>query len=108
MSAMIERLNVLAAALLLTACSSALTPEGAKVQEADEKMVAQCTFLGSVSGISMAGNTQTQAMERARNSARDQAAKLGATHVVLGDMTPARHSYTVSGRAYRCGGDSTK
>src|SRR3954468_22783005 len=100
---MSKRLKILAAALLLAGCSSALTPEGAKVQEADEKMVAQCTFVGNVSGISMAGNTQTQAMERARNSARDQAAKLGATHVVLGDMTPARHSYTVSGRAYRCG-----
>ena len=100
---MIENVKVLAAALLLAGCSSALTPEGAKVQEADEKMVAQCSFLGSVTGISMAGNTQTQAMERARNGARDQAAKLGATHVVLGDMTPARRSYTVSGRAYRCG-----
>jgi len=68
-----EKVKVLAAALLLVGCSSALT------------------------------RTQTQAMERARNSARDQAAKLGATHVVLGDMTPARRSYTVSGRAYRCG-----
>jgi len=105
---MMKKARVLAAALLLVGCSSALTPEGAKVQEADEKMVARCSFLGNVTGISMAGNTQTQAMERARNSARDQAAKLGATHVVLGDMTPARHSYTVSGRAYRCASDAAK
>src|SRR3954447_2160446 len=105
---MIERITVLTAALLLAGCSNALTSEGAKVQEADEKMVAQCSFVGSVTGISMAGNTQTQAMERARNSARDQAAKLGATHVVLADMTPARHSYTVSGRAYRCGDNAAK
>ena len=66
-------------------------------------MVAQCTFLGSVTGISMAGNTQTQGMERARNSAKNHAAELGATHIVLGDITPARHEYTISGRAYKCG-----
>ena len=89
-------------AFLLASCTSALTQQGANVKEADEKMVEQCTFLGSVTGISMAGNTQTQAMERARNSAKNQVAVLGATHVVLQDMTPARGSYTISGRAYKC------
>lgn len=103
-----KHVKVLAVILFMAGCSNALTSEGAKVLEADEKMVAQCTFVGSVTGISMAGNTQTQAMERARNSARDQAAKLGATHVVLGDMTPAHHSYTVSGRAYRCANSGAK
>jgi hypothetical protein len=94
---------ILFGSMLLGACTSALTPEGAKVQEADEKMVEQCTFVGNVSGISMAGNTQKQAMERARDSAKNDAAALGATHVILGDITPAQRSYTIFGRAYRCG-----
>jgi hypothetical protein len=42
-------------------------------------------------------------LERARNSARNHAAELGATHIVLGEMTPANRSYTISGRAYKCG-----
>lgn len=102
------RIQLVAAAFLITSCTNALTPAGSTVVEADEKMVAQCTFVGSVSGISMIGNTKAQGMERARNSAKNNAAELGATHVVLGDMLPASGSYNISGKAYRCDGAKTQ
>src|SRR5690606_21608276 len=73
------RLIVLAA-VLLTACSTAPSREAATVREADARAVEGCELLGTV----------------------EQAAEMGATHIVW-LSTGAGYAGTVSsGSAYRC------
>jgi hypothetical protein len=65
-------------------------------------MVASCKYLGEVQGSSGWGNLAASAgMENAKTEARENASKLGATHVVWnnisGGMAPS-----VSGKAYQC------
>jgi hypothetical protein len=65
-------------------------------------MVAGCTFLGQVQGSSGWGNlAASQGMENARNEAQEQAAELGATHVVWSNVSGGYSPYA-TGRAYRC------
>ena len=76
-----------------------------QIVEADETMVADCKFLGSVQGKSgwggLAANTARKGTIR---SAKKRAFKLGATHIVMHEfensrgMTPS----SIAGRAYRC------
>jgi uncharacterized lipoprotein NlpE involved in copper resistance len=84
--------------LLLFGCASS-SPTAPK--DADETMVAQCTFLGNVSGSSMAGMA-SRGMERARGTARRKAEAMGATHVVWGNVSGNYNGSSADGRAYRC------
>jgi len=93
---------VLVIGAAVAGCATSPSRDAAKVKEADERMVASCQFLGSVQGSSgwggLAASTGTQ---NARNEAQEQAARLGATHVVwaaaAGGFAPS-----AAGRAYRC------
>lgn len=96
---------VFLAALATSACNLpvSLTPLGQQVEVSDERMIQTCQYLGDVSGDSTDVDT-------ARNSARNRAAKLGATNIVFVSQsnevitgrsapnTPA----SAMGRAYRC------
>lgn len=72
------------------------------VIEADEKMVADCQFLGNVQGVAMWANGPQHEVKRAVGSAKQEAEKLGATHIILGEPQVAGRSRQVPGRAYKC------
>jgi len=83
-------------------CATSPSTAAARVQEADNQMVAGCKYLGDVQGSSGWGNLAASAgMENAKNEARDSAAKLGATHVVWNNITGGYSPY-VSAKAYKC------
>lgn len=98
----------LAGAVLLAACATAPSPRAAAVRDADARMVESCTYLGEVQDASGWGGIGGAGIgaNNARNAARDDAAKMGATHVVWNPVSQPGmmgSSYTLaSGRAYRC------
>ena len=75
-----------------------------KIVDADETAVAHCTFLRDVNGRSVFGERlKGPAVEKAKESARADAAKAGATHIVWGKPESSDIT-TIAGKAYRCGG----
>lgn len=91
-----------AAAFFASGCAVAPSTAASRVQEADAQMVASCKFVGEVQGSSGWGNLAASAgMENAKNEARENAAKLGATHVVWDNIAGGYSPY-VSGKAYKC------
>jgi len=92
---------LLAAALLL---ASAGAIGGSPVQDADEAKVAHCTLLADVEGRSVFGERlKDPAVKKAKEDARGQAQKAGATHIVWGKVTSTDVT-TIAAKAYRCGG----
>lgn len=92
--------------LPLLACASA-PPPNAAITEADEAMIAECKFLGSVDGHSLLGGAATTAASRnAKKDALANAHKLGATHVVFDSVDGGGWASTgqAHGRAYKCPG----
>jgi len=76
----------------------------AKIVDATEADVAHCTFLKDVDGRSVFGERlKGPAVEKAKEDARGEAAKLGATHIVWGKPNSTDVT-TITGKAYRCGG----
>jgi hypothetical protein len=87
---------------LLAGCATTLSDRAAKVADADEASVAGCGFVGQVKGYSGRGNLAASiGTENARNEARKQAAKLGATDIVWKRVSVSYSPY-VSGVAYDC------
>jgi hypothetical protein len=87
---------------LLAGCATTLADRAAKVADTDEDSVAGCEFVGQVQGYS--GRNDRAAwtgMENARNEARKQAARLGATDIVWKPVSGSHLPY-VSGVAYDC------
>lgn len=73
------------------------------VREADEKMVASCTFLGDVTASSSFGGlAQGKGQARARRSAVKRAAEKNATHIVWSNLSSGWGGGNASGRAYKC------
>ena len=90
--------------ILLSACS-ALSDKAALVHEADRELVKQqnCKFLGNVSiTTSTQGQTFAAGIDTAKNLAREEAADMGASHIVWTD-TERGFVTTVKGEAYDCG-----
>jgi len=86
---------------ILTGCTT-LSQPAAMIKDADMKMIENCQFLGDFDGSSGWGGVATSVgISNAKNSVREQAAKMGATHIVwygsVGGMIPS-----VSGKAYLC------
>ncbi|HEY6895333.1 MAG TPA: hypothetical protein VI258_14255 [Rhodanobacteraceae bacterium] len=91
---------VTAALLLASGGASA----GPSVADADEAKVAHCTFLKDIEGRSVFGERLKEpAVKKAREDARGQAAKAGATDIVWGKVSSTDIT-TVAAKAYRCGG----
>jgi hypothetical protein len=87
---------------LVAGCGTILSTRAAKVADADEASIASCQFVGEVQGSTGSGSLATSAeLENARNEARKQAAKLGATDIVWKSIS-AGYSPYVSGLAYVC------
>ena len=78
-------------ALLLALCACGGSAKSARVREASEMEIADCTFIKRVRGTG--GNAA-----EAKRAALDAAAKLGATHVTW--FIPCCE--TVEADAYRC------
>ena len=95
-----QRWIVMLALLGLTACAIEPSYQAQQVQPAYPPMVADCTYLGGVAGVSKIP-WLNQGQQAARYQALDEAAKLGATHVV---WTQAHSGFQASarGHAYRC------
>jgi serine protease Do len=72
------------------------------VAEADEKMVANCQFLGTVSGAS-GWAAWAGGRSRAMKGALKKAAEKGATHIVWGIVGADYLSQVATGKAYQCG-----
>jgi len=73
-----------------------------KVADATEAQVAHCTFLQDVDGRSVFGERlKEQGVAKAKEGARAQAAKAGATHIVWGQISSTDVT-TAAGKAYRC------
>ena len=65
-------------------------------------MVISCKYVGEVQGSSGWGNLAASAgMENVKNEARENGAKLGATHVVWNNIAGGYSPY-VSAKAYKC------
>jgi hypothetical protein len=79
-----------------------LSARAAKIADTDEASVAGCEFVGQVKGSSGWGNLAAPTgMEKARNEARVNAAKLGATDIVWRSVSVGYSPY-MSGTAYVC------
>ena len=73
-----------------------------KIADADAAQVASCTFVQDVSGRSVFGERlKEQGLTKAKEDARAQAAKAGATSIVWGEVSQT-DTTSVSGKAYRC------
>ena len=75
-----------------------------RVQVAMSEMVTDCSFVGEVCGTSKL-SLVPQGEQLSRYRALDQAARLGATHVVWDNSQNKITNYAVSGRAYYCDPD---
>lgn len=72
------------------------------VQEADDTIVSGCTFLTTVQASSgWGGLAAGKGMNNARKSLFSQAAKKGATHLVVASVSGG-YSPSASAKAYRC------
>lgn len=88
----------------LALSGSVLPAHAAKITDATEADVARCTFLKDVDGRSVFGERlKGPAVEKAKEDARGEAEKLGATHIVWGKPNSTDVT-TITGKAYRCGG----
>src|SRR5689334_6971396 len=97
------RYLILTAGLSLCACATAPSERAARIKDADPKIVDACTYVGEVEGTSIWGGPggHGAAVSNSKNEARDQAAALGATHIVW-NSTSESSLTAVGGRAYRC------
>jgi hypothetical protein len=98
----VKAVSIFPLLLFVVVCSCGLSPAAKTILDADDHLVANCKFLGNVHGSSgWGGFAQGAGIENAKNGAREDAAKLGATHVVWvsesGGFMP-----TGSARAYQC------
>jgi len=90
---------------LLAGCASTSSTSTVKVQDGDPAVVNRdCKLLGTVSGRSIFGGSDTARMEGAMQDARNKAAAMGATHVVFITVDNAGMFNTgqTTARAYRC------
>ena len=87
----------------LTACGSYPSVKALKVNEADERMIENCQYLGDVYGVDMweFHLTKEGEIEHCKSKAREQAADLGASHIVWTKLNTGAKVSAI-GRAYRC------
>jgi hypothetical protein len=87
--------------VVVCSCAS-LSPQAKAIMDADDHLVANCKFLGNVHGSSgWGGLAGGVGVENAKNGARENAAELGATHVVWVSESGGLVSSGLA-RAYAC------
>lgn len=86
--------------LMVSGCAIEPSYRAQKVQPAFPAMVSDCLLLGGVSGTSDLSYLP-MGKQLAKYRAMDEAAKLGATHIVWTDIQSHLYPYA-KGRAYQC------
>jgi hypothetical protein len=96
----------------VSGCATTKSANAAKVLESELREVSPCEYIGDVYGTSnWGGKAAATGINNAKNKALEQAAEMGATHIVWTAIYggPRDTGYTgsgpssfVSGRAYRC------
>ena len=89
--------------LMLAGCAYEPSYRARYVRPAYPEMVVDCTFVGGVTGTSHLAYTPL-GQQKAKYHAMDEAAKLGATHIVWVDLSQQAVP-TAKGRAYICDED---
>jgi hypothetical protein len=92
--------------ILLSACTS-MSDKAATVKDADREMVRKlkCSLLGNVSiTTDTRGQSFAAGIDYAKNLAREDAADMGASHILWTD-TERGFVSSVKGEAYNCGND---
>jgi hypothetical protein len=92
--------------LTLAACAGSPSQSASSVRDGDPATVNRdCKLLGTVNGRSVFGGDETKRAEGAVLSAREKAAAMGATHIVVlkVDTTGMLNTGYATARAYRCG-----
>ena len=88
--------------LFIIGCATTQSGSAARVRDADMKTVQNCQFVGDVHGTSGWGNLAASAgIQNAKNEAREQAATMGASHIIW-TGTAGGYSPYVTGKAYNC------
>ncbi len=90
---------------VLAGCASTASKSTVKVEDGDPAVVNRdCKLLGTVSGRSVFGGSETARTEGAMQDARIKAAAMGATHVVFMtvDNSGMFNTGQTTARAYRC------
>ncbi len=91
-------------ALLVSACSSSrLSPSAAMVRDIDAKDAYDCRFLGDITTTDSSGMLFVESgIKAARAKARNQAAEMGASHILWGTVSAGGAVQAVSAKAYYC------
>jgi len=92
----------LASVLLLSACATALTPQGTGIRVVDDKDPNNCKFMGTVSGFDTMSPTVGHESENAMNEARNKAAALGANGIKIVHMQTTIQGTSVTAEALEC------
>jgi hypothetical protein len=87
---------IVAACAIACGGSKTLSPAAARIHEASDSDLTDCTFLQNVEGT--ASDSDRDAASHAKNDAREKAASIGATHIKW--IVPCCTS--VEAEAYRC------
>ncbi|WHZ19026.1 MAG: hypothetical protein OJF55_001175 [Rhodanobacteraceae bacterium] len=99
----IAALSATLVAIALAGCAVTPSRDALTVHDADAAMVSQCAFVGDVTGTSAAlALGSANRIESAKDDARTQAAKLGATDVVWSPVRLHLGTFVANGNAYRC------
>jgi hypothetical protein len=88
--------------LLALGCVTGRSLAASRIQEADNNMVAGCSYVGEVFGTSNIEGLSDVAVQNAKTEALELAAVMRATHVVWNAIVATTPS-SVSGKAYVCG-----
>jgi hypothetical protein len=94
-----KRLALIFLVIILLASCIAASPAAKKIIIADDYTVGNCTYLGKVHSYS--GHGGSLGLDNAKNSCLNQAAKLGATHLVWTEIDMG-WGVSATGIAYRC------
>lgn len=88
--------------VFVSSCSSTASLSAMAIKPADQKTVDLCDYLGDVQGSSgFGGVAASKGMDNSKIEAKENAAKMGATHIVWSNISGG-FSPSAFGKAYKC------
>ena len=92
----------IAALMVLSACTTALSQQGSALRIVEEKEANDCEFIGTVSAFDTMGASTGHESQNALNEARNKAAKLGANAIKIVHMQTTFQGTSVTAEALTC------
>ncbi|MEO7424496.1 MAG: DUF4156 domain-containing protein [Fibrobacteria bacterium] len=91
-------------AFFLLGCAAGISEQGKKVRIVSAETVVSCKFVQQLNVLSSLGGKgdREKAKFSATNQARNEAAKLGASHLVIVGESAGMDGATILGDAYSC------